>query len=222
MTQPLQADFNQTVIPNNRLLKKIEQETGVNTNFCFQCSKCSAGCPMSYAMDYPPAQLIHAIRLGITDLVFHSKTMWLCASCETCTTRCPQEVDIAKVMDACKILAVEQNIKPAVPRVHYFNSAVLRNMKWFGRVHELAAITDVKMRSFEFSKDLDLGIQLMLKGKFKLFPSLSLGRSASTIKIFSKSQRKETQQKHYEKSGKQHREIWLLSRLFAAFHRSGV
>ena len=198
MTQPLQADFNQTVIPNNHLLKKIEQETGVNTNFCFQCSKCSAGCPMSYAMDYPPAQLIHAIRLGITDLVFHSKTMWMCASCETCTTRCPQEVDISKVMDACKILALKQNIKPVIPRVNTFNNAVLRNMKWFGRVHELAAITDVKMRSFEFSKDVSLGIQLIFKGKFKLFPSLSLGRSSSSLKIFSKSKKIEDQRNNHE------------------------
>jgi len=64
-------------------------------------------------MDYKPAQIIHAIRLGLDDLVFNSKTMWLCASCETCTTRCPQEVDVAKVMDAVKIIAARRGIKPA-------------------------------------------------------------------------------------------------------------
>lgn len=193
MTKPSEALSTQTFVPDDNLLKKIQQDVGVNVNLCYQCSKCSAGCPMSFAMDYPPAQLMHAIRLGITDLVFHSKTMWMCASCETCTTRCPQEVDIAKVMDACKIMALKQNVKPAIPRVHTFNNAVLRNIKWFGRVYELAAITDVKMRSFEFSKDVDLGIQLVFKGKFKLFPSLSLGRSASSVKIFSKSKKKEKQ-----------------------------
>lgn len=186
---------HQTISPNNNLLKKIQQQIGVNANLCFQCSKCSAGCPMSYAMDYPPAQLIHAIRLGITDLVFHSKTMWMCSSCETCTTRCPQELDIAKVMDACKILAVEHKIKPSVSKVHEFDKAVLRNMKWFGRVYEMAAITDLKMRSFEFSKDLDLGIKLIFKGKLKLFPSLSLERTISSVKIFSNAKKKE---KHWE------------------------
>ncbi len=153
---------------------------------------------MSFAMDYHPAQLIHAIRLGITDLVFYSKTMWMCASCETCTTRCPQEVDIAKVMDACKILALKQNIKPTIPKVSIFNKAVLRNMKWFGRIHELAAITDMKLRTFEFSKDLGLGIRLILKDKIKLFPSLSLGRSTSSVKLFSKVKMKEKHQKHNE------------------------
>jgi heterodisulfide reductase subunit C len=198
MTKPFEAIRPETIVPNDSLLKKVQQDVGVNVNLCYQCSKCSAGCPMNFAMDYPPAQLLHAIRLGITDLVFHSKTMWMCASCETCTTRCPQEVDIAKVMDACKILALKQNIKPAIPRVHNFNNAVLRNMKWFGRVHELAAITDLKMRSFEFSKDVGLGIHLIFKGKFKLFPSLSLGRSASSVKIFSKSKKIEDQRNNHE------------------------
>jgi heterodisulfide reductase subunit C len=54
------------------------------------------------------------------DLVLNSKTMWLCASCETCTTRCPQDVDVAKVMDAVKITALHQGIKPAVQRSFRF------------------------------------------------------------------------------------------------------
>lgn len=141
---------------------------------------------MNYAMDYTPAQLIHAIRLEMTSLVLNSKTMWLCAGCQTCTTRCPQEVDIAKIMDACKILAVRQGIKPPVPRVHKFNKAGLHSIKMFGRLYELGMITDLKMNTMEFFKDVGLGIKMFIKGKLKLFPSISPERTLSALRIFSK------------------------------------
>ena len=125
-------------------------ESGQNVNLCYQCRKCAAGCPISYAMDYKPAQLIHAIRLGMDDLVVNSKTMWLCASCETCTTRCPQEVDVAKVMDAVKIVALRKGIKPAIPGVASFYKAALSNIKKCGRMYELGMIIGLKLRTFDF------------------------------------------------------------------------
>jgi heterodisulfide reductase subunit C len=180
-----------TITPSANLLKQIQKEIGVNANLCYQCRKCSAGCPMSWAMDYTPAQLIHAIRLGLSDLVFSSKTMWMCSSCQTCTTRCPQDVDIAKIMDTCKIMAVKQGIPSPVPSVHKFNKAALRNIKWFGRMYELGLIGDLKMRTFEFFKDAGLGMKMFFKGKLKIFPSISPGRTATTWRIFSRVDKKE-------------------------------
>ena len=78
--------------------------------------KTAAGYQVSYAMDHTPAQLIHGMRLGVDDLILNSKAMWLCASCETCTNRCPQDVDVAKVADAVKITALRQGIKSAAQR----------------------------------------------------------------------------------------------------------
>ncbi len=109
-------EANLTVKSQSQSAKAVFNESGQNVNLCYQCRKCAAGCAVSYAMDHTPAQLIHGMRLGMDDLVLNSKTMWLCASCETCTTRCPQDVDVAKVMDAVKITALHQGIKPAVQR----------------------------------------------------------------------------------------------------------
>jgi heterodisulfide reductase subunit C len=184
-----------TLTPAANLLKEINKEIAGNVNVCYQCRKCSAGCPMSYAMDYTPAQLIHAIRLGQTELVLNSKTMWMCSSCQTCTTRCPQDVDIARVMDACKILAVREGIKPPVSRVHKFNKAAMLNIKLFGRMYELGLIGDLKMRTFEFFKDMGLGIKMFTKGKLSLFPGISPARSSTTWKIFSKVSKKEKEQR---------------------------
>ena len=177
--------------PASGLMNTLLAGSGVNANLCFQCRKCSAGCPMGWAMDLTPAQLIHAIRLGMAEWVLHSKTMWLCSACETCTTRCPQEVDIAKLMDACKILAVKQGIRPQVPRVHQFNQAALRNIKWFGRMYELGLIGDLKMRTREFFKDTGLGIKMFLKGKLAVIPSLSLNRILTMRRIFARVKAKE-------------------------------
>lgn len=164
------------------LAESVRNESGQNVNLCFQCKKCAAGCPVSYAMDYKPAQLIHAIRLGMDDLVLKSKTMWLCASCETCTTRCPQDVDVAKVMDAVKITALQQGIKPAIPQVASFYKAALGNIKACGRMYEVGMIVGLKLRTLEFFKDMGLGMRMFKKGKLKLLPSLS--SALTTQKIF--------------------------------------
>lgn len=180
-----------TIMPDANFLKQLEHELKVNVNLCYQCGKCSAGCPMSYAMDYTPLQVIHAIRLGLKDPVLNSKTIWMCSACQTCTTRCPQEVDIARVMDAVRIIAVSEGVKPRISIVHAFNRAALRNIKWFGRMYEIGLIGDLKLRTLEFFKDMKLGLRMFLKGKLKIIPSVSLARTLTTMSIFAKTHGKE-------------------------------
>jgi len=177
-------EANLTITSQSQLAKAVMEESGQNVNLCYQCGKCAAGCPISYEMDYKPSQLIHAIRLGLDDLVFNSKTMWLCASCETCTTRCPQEVDVAKVMDAVKITAVKQGKKPTIPQVASFYRAALSNIKMCGRMYEMGMIMGLKMRTFEFFKDAGLGMKMFKKGKLKLMPSFT--GALRTRKIFNR------------------------------------
>jgi len=168
MTEP------QVTTPSeSSLAESVLSESGQNVNLCYQCKKCAAGCPISYEMDYKPAELIHAIRLGMDELVLNSKTMWLCSSCETCTTRCPQDVDVAKVMDAVKITAMKKGIRPAIPQVASFNKAALSNIKMCGRMYELGMIMGLKLRTFEFMKDSQLGMKMFRKGKLKMIPSLT-------------------------------------------------
>lgn len=169
---------------SEQLAETVIRECGQNVNLCYQCGKCAAGCPVSYTMDYTPTQLIHAIRLGLDDLVLNSKTMWLCASCETCSTRCPQEVDIAKIMDTLKIITLRRKVKSKVPRVPAFYKATLGNIKMFGRMYDLGMIGVLKLMTGEYFKDKDLGLQMLKKGKLKLLPSFK--GSATTKKIFNR------------------------------------
>ena len=190
------TESSQTVTSHSPLAESVLRESGQNVNLCYQCRKCSAGCPISYAMDYKPAQLIHAIRLGLDDLVFNSKTMWLCASCETCTTRCPQEVDVAKVMDAVKITALRKGIKPTIPEVASFYHASLANIRKCGRMYEVGMIVGLKMRTFDLFKDMGMGMKMFQKGKLKILPSFT--GALTTWKIFQRVRRIEKEHSQRE------------------------
>ena len=70
-------------------VSQVEEMSAQRVADCYQCGKCTAGCPTAFAMDYPPNQIIRGIQLGMRDAVLSSKAIWVCAACETCTTRCP-------------------------------------------------------------------------------------------------------------------------------------
>ncbi len=79
---------------------KIEELSGQNLLACYQCGKCSAGCPSVDQMDIPPNQIIRLAQLGMEQELRESKSIWICASCMTCNVRCPKGIDIAEVIEA--------------------------------------------------------------------------------------------------------------------------
>ena len=149
------------------------KQDDVDVNACYQCRKCASGCPLSDLMDLTPVQIIQAVRLGLEDLALNSKTIWLCTACETCTTRCPHGIDIAKVNSTLRILAHRRGIAPKVPSVAAFDRAFLGNVKLFGRVFELGLVNQLKLMTRNFMQDMDLAAPMFLKGKIGLFPSFA-------------------------------------------------
>lgn len=65
---------------------------------------------MSFAMDFLPNQIIRLVQLGLEEDIVRSKTVWICASCFTCTVRCPRGVDLAKVMEAVRLVTLRRNV----------------------------------------------------------------------------------------------------------------
>ena len=80
---------------------------GEKVKECIQCGTCSASCPTSYAMDYTPREVIAALRAGMLDRVLKSNTIWLCASCYSCTVRCPSGIKLTDMMYELKRLAID-------------------------------------------------------------------------------------------------------------------
>lgn len=150
----------------------IEQETGENAYLCYQCVKCTSGCPLAEHFDLEPNQIMRAVQFGLEDRVLRCKSIWLCASCQTCNTRCPQGLDIPKIMDRLVMLARRKGIKPAVPEVEAFYHIFHRNAKFLGRAYEAGLIGELNLRIGQPTRDVfDLGVQMILKGKIKFFPA---------------------------------------------------
>lgn len=84
----------------NPLVLKVQVLSGQNILACYQCGKCSAGCPAVQQMDILPNQIIRYAQLGLTDELLASQSIWICASCLTCNARCPKGVNIAEVIEA--------------------------------------------------------------------------------------------------------------------------
>lgn len=79
---------------------KVAEMSGQNLLACYQCGKCSAGCPVVAQMDILPNQIVRFAQLGLEDDLLASKAIWTCASCMTCNVRCPKGINIAEVIEA--------------------------------------------------------------------------------------------------------------------------
>ena len=169
-------NLNEEMIPKeNSFLSEVARVSGVSLQACYQCQKCSAGCPVADAMDLLPNQVLRHIQYGHRERVLGSKTIWICASCYTCSVRCPNDVDIAKIMDTLRHLAIRSGSKPGEKDIRIFHSLFLEEIKSKGRIHELSLILKFKSKTRDFLKDAGLGWKMFRLGKIKLFPSSSRG-----------------------------------------------
>lgn len=165
------------------LANRIRQATGENVYLCYHCVKCTSGCPLAEHFDLAPNQVMRAAQLGMEDLIFNSRTPWLCASCQTCTTRCPQGIDLAKIMDFIVGEAMAKGIEPQVPEVAIFNKAFLRDVDILGRSYELGLIAEMNLRTRKPFKDLDLGLEMFKHGKINLLPKWVRRRKHKTPRM---------------------------------------
>ena len=158
---------------NSEFVREVEAESRTKSLQCYQCGKCSAGCPIASEMDYLPSQIIRMVQLGMEEQALSSRTIWLCAGCETCTTRCPREVDLAKVMDALRIIALRNEVKIAEKDIGLFNRLFLITVKKYGRVFEGEMIGRFNLGSGHVFKDVFKGPKLFRRGRLKMFPALA-------------------------------------------------
>jgi heterodisulfide reductase subunit C len=155
----------------NSFFSEVVRVSGETLQACYQCQKCSAGCPVAFAMDILPNQILRHIQYGHREKVLSSKTIWICASCYSCSVRCPNNIDIAKIMDTLRSLAMQSEFKPGEKDIPIFHTAFLNTIKSKGRIHELSLILQFKSKTRDFFKDAALGLKMYRKGKIKLLPS---------------------------------------------------
>jgi heterodisulfide reductase subunit C len=178
-----------TVTRDPGFTEQVRRESGVYLDRCYQCLTCTLGCPVARYMDHCPNEIIRMVQLGLKDQVLGCSTIWICASCESCVTRCPNEVNIPHLMDVLHQMALREGVKPKEPHVKKFHDAFMDPVKRFGRQHEGLMSVEHFMRSRDFSvKTLKvaavLGIGMMMKGKIKLMPPKSGKGQAKVRQLF--------------------------------------
>lgn len=169
---------------NRDEIKELQKEAGVNITDCYQCGKCSAGCPVAFAMDKTPRQIIRLLQLGMLEEVLKTRTIWLCATCQTCSTRCPKDVDLATLMETVRQLAKKKGIVME-KNINLFNDIFLQNVKMFGKSPEVLLSALYNLRSGRLFQDVDSVPHLFLTGKAHVMPGRVKDKSA-VKRIFEK------------------------------------
>jgi heterodisulfide reductase subunit C2 len=192
----MEADLAKELEPNFDLSEKVRKERHIAVTDCYQCAKCSAGCPLTFAMDYLPHEIIRLVGLGQEELVLASNTIWACSACETCTTRCPNDIDIMGVLDYLKEQAVKSGRSIPQRKVLAFHKAFLDDIKLSGgRLNEpllmgLFMLRSgeglTKLKTGELKEDVKLGLEMFKKGRLSIKPPKKVQELAGLKNLFKK------------------------------------
>jgi heterodisulfide reductase subunit C len=176
------------IIERDPALARFEKQLGHPLSQCYQCGKCSAGCPAAYTMDQPPNRIIRLLQLGLHDRALAQNSYWVCSSCEMCTARCPRLIEIKEIMELLRHEAYRRGITSGERTVPAFHRAFLKTVEWFGRLYEPGLIMLNNLVSGRLFKDFTAAPGMVFKGKIKLLPGRGAD-NAAVRRIFKYSRR---------------------------------
>lgn len=163
---------------------------------CIQCGTCTGSCPVSYAMDISPRELIALFRAGEMEAIVKSRTIWICASCYACTTRCPSGIKITDIIYALKRTAMGKKYRSQeAHQVQILASLFIQNLMSYGRLHEGTLIRKYYMKT-NFKKLfglIPLGRKMFQKKRIAILPQ-KIKAYASLSRIIKKAQEIEMQE----------------------------
>jgi heterodisulfide reductase subunit C len=151
------------------LADEVRRRTGDNPARCYQCGKCSAGCPMAGETAVRPHDVMRLVSLDRRETLLDSESLWLCLTCETCTSRCPNQCDPARVIDALREIALAAG-RPTPRRITAFHRAFLDQIRLTGRSFELGLIAEYKLLSGALLQDVMTAPGVVARGKLGFVP----------------------------------------------------
>ena len=175
-------------------VQRVEELAHTHVADCYQCGKCSAGCPMADQMDVIPSTIMRMVQMGDVDDAAKSTAVWQCLACLTCSPRCPKSVQVAEVMDALKQIAFEKKIvHKKIKRTVVFQKTFIDTVRRNGRLNELELTGFFKFNGFlnDFSipkllADGKFAIPMILRNKLHFKPGSPVKDKAVVRRIFEK------------------------------------
>lgn len=171
-------------------LEEVEARSGQKVQECYQCGKCSGGCPFSRIMDYSPNSLLEMIVYGMKDQLLSSRAIQMCIQCGTCGAQCPAGFELYEVMNVLRTMAKEEGYTSKEKKILRMNEIFLGEIRKKGRMHEVGLMVKNMFSQGQLIKDvatlLPIGPSMFLKGIMgvgDIFPHKIKGQGA-VAKIF--------------------------------------
>lgn len=152
------------------LAARVQRMTGLNPMRCYQCGKCSAGCPMAAETTTRPHDVMRLVARDRLDRLADADGVWLCLTCETCTSRCPNGCDPARTMDALREILANGHDGRAPKAIRVFHKAFLDQVRAHGRLFEMGLIMAFKTRGGPMFADVTTTPGVLARGKLGLAP----------------------------------------------------
>ncbi len=149
--------------------REVEERSGQNISTCYQCGNCTAGCPAGFVYDRQVSQIMRGVQLGLREQVLTSNAIWYCLGCSMCSQRCPNNIDVARVMETLRHMARHEG-DVAVPKVEKFWLSFLDTVRAFGRTYEIGTMALYMLRSLRLTTDVDLAPAALKRHKLPFSP----------------------------------------------------
>ncbi|MBP1748037.1 MAG: heterodisulfide reductase subunit [Deltaproteobacteria bacterium] len=160
---------NTNLMPECFFVSEIEKMTGIAVSDCYQCFRCTNGCPAARDMDIVPHRIIGYIISGDRDRVLSSTSLWECLQCATCSIRCPNGIDIARIFAALRRMSVESGLA-AEMNIHKFDTLMIESIARHGHMYELGTVMRYRLSRRELLDNYRMGIGMIKKRRIGLFP----------------------------------------------------
>lgn len=158
--------------------KEIECLYGAQVSLCYQCKRCTSGCPVADEMDLRPHQLVRTVQLGAADSLLASGAIWSCVGCYLCSTRCPQQVPVVEMIYSLKGLALRRGVLPRRASTPAFIRAFASSVERYGRSREVYMLARYFLATDprKAMKQAPAGLRLFLQGRMPLWGGGFRGR----------------------------------------------
>jgi heterodisulfide reductase subunit C len=154
---------------NQAFMDAVASESGQDLKSCYQCGNCTAGCVYSHDYDIPVHQIMRLVQLGHRERVLSCRSIWLCATCQACTTRCPNNIEVATVMDVLRHMARRAGFAPE-RLMKSFADSFLTSISRHGRIFEAGLAACFALKSGKPLQDAGLGPAMLSRGKLAFLP----------------------------------------------------
>jgi len=155
--------------------ERLLEEARASAARCYQCGKCSAGCPMGAEMSLQPHDIMRLVSRGRALEASAADSLWLCLTCETCSTRCPTAADPAAVIDALREIAVREGVADLPRAIAAFHRSFLDQLRATGRLYEAGFVLEYKLRSGALLQDAGNAPAMVRRGKLHALPQRMKG-----------------------------------------------